>query len=206
MDFTFQPESGATSAPDLIPAGVLSYALVTIGAAKQSKESGGTYYPLTLTLIGGQYEGRKIFETLPDVFDTKNSEKWRAIATTNMTRMFEVAGVCNPANPETYKGLQGKDFLTLCNFLDGKRIAIRIKVEVSTDPAYANKNKVGEYLSTNPTSQGYKNYVKLLGGQSVVAEARSNAFSNPAVAPAPASAPGWIKVPTREAPNTDTPF
>jgi hypothetical protein len=205
MDYTFQPESGASSAPDLIPAGVLSYALVTVGAAKQSKESGGTYYPLTLTLMGGQYEGRKIFETIPDVTDTKNSEKWRAIATTNMTRMFEVAGIFNPANPESYRALQGKPFLTLCNFLDGKRIAIRIKIEKSSDPAYADKNKVGEYLSTNPTSQGYKNYVKLLGGQSVVAEARSNAFSAP-IAPTPATAPGWIKVPAQAAPNTDTPF
>jgi hypothetical protein len=205
MDYTFQPESGASSAPDLIPAGVLTYALVTIGAAKQAKESGGTYYPLTLTLMGGQYEGRKIFETIPDVTDTKNSEKWRAIAVTNMIRMFEVAGVFNPANPESYRALQGKPFLTLCNFLDGKRIAIRIKIEKSSDPAYADKNKVGEYLSTNPTSQGYKNYVKLLGGQSVVAEARSNAFSAP-VAQAPATAPGWIKLPAQAAPNTDTPF
>ena len=205
MDFTFQPESGASSAPDLIPAGVLSYALVTIGAAKQSKDSGGTYYPLTLTLIGGQYEGRKIFETIPDIFDTKNSEKWRAIAKTNITRMFEVGGVCNPANPETYEALQGKDFLTLCNFLDGKRIAIRVKVEVSTDPAYADKNKVAEYLTTNPSSPGYKNYIKLIGGQQVVAEARSNAFTAP-VAQAPATAPGWIKVPDLRPPNNDNPF
>lgn len=203
MDYTFQPESGATSAPDLIPSGVLTYALVSIGAAKQSKESGGTYYPLTLTLIGGQYEGRKVFEIIPDVTDTKNSEKWRTIGGTNLTRMFEAAGLFNPANLQSYSQFQGKPFLTLCNALDGKRIAIRIKIEQSTDPAYADKNKVAEYLTPNPTSQAYKNYVKLLGGKQVITEARANVFNAPA---APASAPGWIKTPQEKLDPDNAPF
>ena len=206
MDYPFQPESGATSAPDLIPAGVLSYAIVTFGAAKQAKESGGTYYPMTLTLAGGQYEGRKIFETLPDVYDTKNSEKWRAIASTNIVRMFEVAGIFKPAQPESYNQLRGKEFLALCNVLDGRRIAIRVKIEKSSDPAYADKNKVAEYLSTNPTSKGYPNYLKLIGGQQAVAEARTNAFT-PAAATAPSTAPGWIKTPQAgSADSNDAPF
>ena len=85
----FSPTSGAGSAPELIPNGTLAWALVTVSGAKQSKTSGGTYYPVTLTIIGGEYEGRKVFDMIPDVQDDRNGEKWRKMGITSITRIFE---------------------------------------------------------------------------------------------------------------------
>ena len=84
--------------------------------------------------------------------------------------------------------------------MDGQRVAIKIKVEKNTDPAYADKNKVGEWLSPNQVSGGYKDYQKLIGGQQAIDQARGQAFA-PA-APSVGSAPGWVKSPS----STNAPF
>lgn len=205
-DNMFSPTSGAGSAPELIPSGTLSWAVITMQGAKQSGTTGGTYYPMTLTLEGGDHEGRKVFELMPDVSDTRNGEKWRQMGVTAITRIFESAGVFNHAKPETYQVFKGKEFLAIVNSMDGLRVAIKVKVEKSKDPAYADKNKVGEWLSPNPGStSGYKDYQKLIGGQQAVAQARSAAFGSTAPAPAQASgqAPGWIKSPSN---SSDAPF
>jgi hypothetical protein len=194
MNNMFSPTSGAGSAPELIPNGSLAWAIITIGGAKQSKSTGGTYYPVTLTIAGGEYEGRKVFDMLPDVQDDRNGEKWRKMGITSVTRIFESAGWFTPAKPESYNMFNGKDTLAIMNSMDGQRIAIKVKVEKNTDPAYADKNKVGEWLSPNPASGGFRDYQKLLGGQQAVDSARGNAFA-PAPAPTVGASPGWIKTP-----------
>ena len=189
----FSPTSGAGSAPELIPNGTLAWALITIGGAKQSKTSGGTYYPVTLTVIGGEHEGRKVFDMIPDVQDDRNGEKWRKMGITSITHIFESSGHFKVADPKSYEAFTGKDTLAIMNFMDGQRVAIKVKVEKNTDPAYADKNKVGEWLSPNAASGGYRDFQKLIAGQSgVVEQARSAAFS----APAPTAAPGWVKTPS----------
>jgi hypothetical protein len=205
-DNLFSPTSGAGSAPELIPTGTLSWAVITMQGAKQSGTTGGTYYPVTLTLVGGDHEGRKVFDLMPDVSDTKNGEKWRQMGITAITRIFESAGVFNAAKPETYAMFKGKEFLAIVNAMDGLRVAVKVKVEKSKDPAYADKNKVGEWLSPNPAStSGFKDYQKLIGGQQAVAQARSTAFGGaaPTAAPATGQAPGWIKTPSA---SSDAPF
>jgi len=193
----FSPTSGAGSAPELIPNGTLAWALITIGGAKQSKTSGGTYYPVTLTVIGGEHEGRKVFDMIPDVQDDRNGEKWRKMGITSITRIFESSGYFKPSDPKSYEAFTGKDTLAIMNFMDGQRVAIKVKVEKNTDPAYADKNKVGEWLSPNAASGGYRDFQKLIAGQSgVVEQARSAAFS----APAPTAAPGWVKTPSSSNP------
>lgn len=207
-DNMFSTTSGAGSAPGLIPNGTLSWAIIQVQGAKQSSSTGGTYYPVALTLEGGEHEGRKVFDMIPDVKDARNSEKWRQMGVTCITRVFESSGVFNPSKPETYKAFMGKDFLAIANAINGLRVAIRVKVEKSKDPAYADKNKVGEWLSPNPGStSGYKDYLKLIGGQGAAAQARSVAFDAPAQAPQPTgSAPGWIKSPGQTASQSDVPF
>lgn len=193
MSNMFSPTSGAGSAPELIPNGTLAWAILTVQAAKQSKSSGGTYYPVTLTLVGGEYEGRKVFDMLPDVQDERNGEKWRKMGITNITRIFESSGWFKPSDPASYNAYNGKDTLAIMNGMDGQRVAIRIKVEKNTDPAYADKNKVADWLSPNPASGGFKDYQKLIGGQGAVDAARGQAFA-PA-APSVGAAPGWVKSP-----------
>lgn len=197
MTNMFTPNSGAGSAPELIPNGTLAWALITIGGAKQSKSTGGTYYPVTLTIVGGEYEGRKVFDMLPDVQDERNGEKWRKMGITSITRIFESSGWFTPAKPESYNAFNGKDTLAIMNGMDGQRVAIKVKVEKNTDPAYADKNKVGDWLSPNPASGGSKDYQKLIGGQGAVEQARGAAF-----APSAGAAPGWVKPPS----VTNAPF
>lgn len=193
MTNMFSPTSGAGSAPELIPNGTLAWAIITVQGAKQSQKSGGTYYPVMLTIVDGEYEGRKVFDMLPDIKDERNGEKWRQMGITNVTRIFESAGWFNPSKPETYAMFNGKETLAIMNSMDGQKVAIKVKVEKNPDPAYADKNKVGEWLSPNPASKtGFKDYQRLIGGQQVVDEARSQAFAAPSVAAAPA----WVKKPT----------
>lgn len=194
----FSPTSGAGSAPELIPNGTLSWALLTVQAARQSGSTGGTYYPVVLTLIGGDYEGRKVFDMIPDIQDERNSDKWRKMGITSVTRIFESSGWFNPAKPESYHAFEGKQTLDIMNSMDGQRVAIRVKIEESKDPAYADKNKVGDWLSPNPASGGYKDYQKLLGGQAVIEQARGSAFNakpTPAPAPSAMQKPSWPKAP-----------
>ena len=194
----FSPTSGAGSAPELIPNGTLSWALLTVQAARQSGSTGGTYYPVVLTLIGGDYEGRKVFDMIPDIQDERNSDKWRKMGITAVTRIFESSGWFTPAKPESYNAFEGKETLDIMNGMDGQRVAIRVKIEESKDPAYADKNKVGDWLSPNPASGGYKDYQKLLGGQAVIEQARGSAFNakpTPAPAPSAMQKPSWPKAP-----------
>lgn len=197
MNNPFSPTSGAPSAPELIPTGTLAYAIITVQAAKQSKTTGGTYYPVTLTLLGGEFEGRKVFEMIPDWTDSKNNDVWCGMAVKAITRIFEVAGHFKPSDPKSYEAFVGRPTEQILQFLDGQRCAVRIKVEKSKDPAYADKNKVAEWLSPNPASGGFRDYQKLIGGQGAVDTARSNAFVPQAPTQSiPAQGPGWIKTPS----------
>ena len=169
--------------------------ILTVGEKRNSKESNGEYFNVELTLVGGEYEGRKVFAMIPNIYDTNNSEKWRNGTVGSITRIFESSGWFKPSDPASYNAFAGKPFAEIMLGMDGQRVAIKVKVEKSKDPAYGDKNKVGEWLSPNPASGGYADYQKLIGGQGAVQQARVTAFA-PAQPQAPqAGAPGWIKTP-----------
>ena len=183
----FSPTTGASQAPTLIPAGTLAFANVMVTDLKKSQASGGEYANIELTLDGGDFHGRKVFEMVANPLDNNNSEGWRGMAIANLTRMFEAAGIFKVEQPETYNQFNGKPFTAICTALDGARIAIKIKVEKDKSGAYPDKNKVSEYLSPNPQSGGNKSWEKLLSGNvPAVAAARPSAFGAP-TAPAPTS-------------------
>ena len=191
----FSPTSGASQAPTLIPAGTLASASVMITDLKKSQASGGEYANLELTLVGGEFEGRKVFEMIANPLDENNSEGWRNMAIANLTRMFEAAGIFKVENPDSYNQFNGKPFTAICAALDGSRIAIKIKVEKDKSGQYPDKNKVSEYLSPNPSSGGHKSWEKLATGNAPAsATARATAFGAPAAAPSN-SAPSWLNKP-----------
>jgi hypothetical protein len=194
----FSPTSGASSAPSLIPTGTLSFAIVKVREIKKSKASNGEYADMELTLDGGDFQGRKVFEMMGNPLDTNNSEAWRNMAIASLTRIFEAAGIFKPESPESYNQFNGQSFLTICQFLDGARIAIKVKVESDRNGAYPDKNKVAEYLSPNPQSGGHSGWKKLTSGNiSALAQARPNAFGPAAATTSPAAggAPGWLNGP-----------
>jgi hypothetical protein len=205
MDYEnpFSPSSGAGSAPELIPDGTLAWAIIKVTQRKNAKESGGEYYNIELTVHGGEYEGRKVFEMIPNFQDSRNSDKWRAMGVTSITRIMESAGFFKVGDPESYKAFAGKSFEMIANFLDGQRCAIKVKVEKNTDPAYADKNKVKEYLSPNPESRSQRDFERLVGGQGAVQQARSQAFSATSTPSTPGfQKPSFIKGPS----SNNSPF
>ena len=196
-DNPFSPTSGAGSAPELIPANTLAWAILKVASKKNTKESGGEYYNLELTVVGGPYEGRKAFEMIANYQDMRNGEKWRQMAITALSRIMESSGFWKQSDPESYKSFVGKPFEHVANFIDGQRVAIKIKIEKNSDPAYADKNKVAEWLSPNPGSRGgYRDYMTLVGGTAGAPEVRPQTFS----APTPTAAPGWVKTPSSSNP------
>lgn len=193
----FSPTSGASQAPTLIPAGTIAFATIKITELKKSKETGGEYANCELTLDSGDFAGRKVFELIANPLDEKNSEAWRGMAVASLTRMFEAAGIFKPEQPDTYNKFNGQNFLTICQYLDTSRIAIKVKVEKDKTGAYPDKNKVAEYLSPNPQSGGNAGWKKLSEGNAgAAAEARTSAFGAPAAAPS-AGTPSWLNSPNQ---------
>lgn len=192
----FSPTSGASQAPSLIPAGTLAFAVVKVREIKKSKSTNGEYADLELTLDGGEFQGRKVFEMIANPLDENNTEAWRNMAIASLTRMFESAGIFKTENPASYDQFNGQSFLTICQFLDGARIAIKVKVEKDKTGAYPDKNKVGEYLSPNPQSGGNAGWQKLASGQTQAsAAARTSAFAATPSAPAAGNSPSWLNAP-----------
>jgi hypothetical protein len=193
----FSPTSGASQAPTLIPAGTIAFATVKVTKLKKSKETGGEYANCELTLDSGDFAGRKVFELIANPLDEKNSEPWRGMAVASLTRMFEAAGIFKPEQPDTYNKFNGQNFLTICQYLDTSRIAIKVKVEKDKTGAYPDKNKVAEYLSPNPQSGGNVGWKKLSEGNAgATAEARTSAFGAP-VAATSAGTPDWLNSPNQ---------
>lgn len=161
MEFT--QDSGARMPTDLIPNGFLCWAVLEFRGMKIS-EKGGRYGDLQFTIYDGQPLARKkLWDIVADPDDQHNSETWRQMGMASLTRMLESAGFADPNNPESYNRLNGYTCEQILTALDGKRIAIRVKIEKGDD-GYQDKNKIGDYLTPNTKSSGHKSYVKLMAG------------------------------------------
>lgn len=154
MDFS--NSAGAASSFDLLPKGALLFAILTVKGVKSTAKGGG-YLDCELTIDEGQpYAGRKIFEMIGDPQNAGNSEKYREMGTVAITRILE----CRGAGPDNMAGYQINSY----DQLSGARVGIMVKVEAGTD-GHQDKNKVGEWLTSNPASQsGNKGWVKLIAG------------------------------------------
>lgn len=228
----FNANSGKATPVNLIPAGELAF--VNIGATvKASKATNGLYFNLELTVLGGPYKGRKVFEILPFPADPRNSEKWIEMGATNLCRLFEVAAVFIPGEPETYEQFNDlvkipdnatqaqaeaiiKDGANKMAFeINGLTAAVKIKIEEGKD-GFADKNKVGEWLSSNPASGGHKKFLELQQNKELAAESARGGAMRPAGSPKKAGAAGgapaktgggatppWLKKKAAEAPATN---
>lgn len=206
MDIT--PNSGLSTPTDLIPNGFLCWAVLEFRGMKASKETNGAYADLQFTVFENQPLARKkLWDISCDPDDARNSEAWRTQGMANITRMLESAGFVSPADPVSYQKMNGATAEQIFKVLDGKRVAIRVKIEKGGD-GYADKNKIGDYLTPNPASSGNKNYLKLLAGDHgvQVAPAAQGGFAlQQSVQPAPA-AQGAFGQPAQIAPAPSAPM
>ncbi len=157
MDFS--SGAGVSTMADLIPAGQLAWAILTIKGIKTNANTGSRSIEYELTLDEGQpFARRKIFGYIGDPNHDGNSEGYRQMGLVAVTRILESGRGAGPNNPDGYK-IQGFEQLS------GLRVPVKIGVEEGTD-GYADKNKVVEWLTPNPASQsGHKLYAKLMAGE-----------------------------------------
>lgn len=155
MDFS--GSAGAASSFDVIPAGVLVFANLTVRGVKASG-SGGGYLDCELTIDAGQpYAGRKFWEMIGDPQNSGNSEKYRDMGTIAITRILEAGRGAGPHNMAGYQ-------INSYDQLSGLRVGVKIGVEAGTG-GHPDKNRVAEWLTPNPASQsGNKGWVRLMAG------------------------------------------
>ena len=161
MDFS--QSAGAASSFDVIPKGLLVFAVLAVKGVKVSG-SGGGYLDCELTVDAGQpHAGRKLFEMIGDPHNAANSEKYRETGTIAITRILEAGKGAGPNNMAGYQvpylaGTQTVDYQRL----SGLRVGIKVGIKPGVDP-YPDKNRVAEWLTPNPASQsGNKGWVKLM--------------------------------------------
>lgn len=159
----FAPNAQHAPAADLVPAGTLAFAVVTVSGVNISQNSGGKNAKLELTLSSGPYAGRKIWNYLGDPTDPKNSEKYQQMSLAALQHMLEAAGIFNPADPATYQRFANATFEQILAALDGKTVAIKTRIEKGS-PGYDDKATVGDWLSPNPASRGFKKWQELTTG------------------------------------------
>lgn len=159
----FSTQSGVSAPNDLIPNGFLCWAMLTHRGMKNS-QSGGRYADLEFVVAENQpHARRKFWAMVGDPDADGNSEGYRNMGMVSLTRMVEAAGLVDPKNPASYEQLNGATCDQVMNMLDGKYVAVRVKIEKGQE-GYSDKNTVGDFLTPNEQSSGYKNFVKLVAG------------------------------------------
>jgi hypothetical protein len=197
----FNQQSSATGNRELIPGGTLAWGIITvkginIGKPKDDKPFGSRYAECELTICDGQYTRRKVFTNVGDPTYEHNSEEYKKMGYGALSRMLESSGLVNVQDPQSYSKVNGQSFDTLMAWLDGKRIAFKVKLSKGTQ-GYPDKNEVGEYLSPNPISSSFKDFQKLMQ------QANMPAVAAPAAAPAPSWGAGsGTSAPAAAAPAT----
>lgn len=206
----FNEKSGASSPMDLMPSGFLCWVMLTFRGMKDS-QSGGRYGDIELAVADNQpYARKKLWEMIGDPDFEGNTEGYRKMGMVSLTRMIESAALVDPTNPASYEQMNGATCEQILKVLDGRYVAIRMKIEKGGD-GYQDKNKVGDWLTPNEQSSGNKNYLKLVAGDHGLAASPTSKGSGgfaakTHTAPAPSNGFGGKsagfgqKLPAQEAP------
>lgn len=210
--FSFNPNTKYDNGAGLIPNGVCAFAVVSVEKTQYSQSTNGLLASLSLTISTGKYAGRKIFTYIGDPSDTNNSEKYRTMSLGQLQAMLEVAGVFDPARPETYQAFANASFTDILQAIDGKTVAIKVGIEKGRD-GYDDKNRVSDYLTPNPVSRSSKKFQELVASPEkclIPAEKAPGAGAGPwanaqPAAAAPAQAAAAPAATPAAAPGTQAP-
>jgi hypothetical protein len=177
MDFSNAPTQQFGDG-GIIPKGTLAWAILTLQphnadhgiAEKPSQSSDAKYLEVELTIEGGPYDKRKIW----DKIGVAGAEKYVQAGHAALRHILEVGKQASPQNPSGY---------VIDNYfaIDGLKVAIKITVEKGTG-GHDDKNRC-RYLSPNTESDTHKDFQKLLAGDTA-----PPAETAPA---APAATPAW---------------
>lgn len=198
---------------DTIPAGTLAMCALSVRAMKESqgKAAGAMMADVELVITSGPFAKRKIWEFLMDPDAKQLSDQAREQAMGKLCRILESTGVCVPGQVATYTNPQLATFKGALDAIQaavarGAGIGVKIMVEPATG-GYAEKNKVGAFLSPNPKSGSRRDWDKLLAGANAapapaVAAPAGFGAPTPAATPSALQTPGWVGGGGWGAPNT----
>jgi hypothetical protein len=151
MNSLFNPQAGADSTKELIPDGTLAFAFVSMSdkGLANSQSTGGEYANLVITLDGGkEVARRKVFHMLANPLDMDNSEAWRKMSISAITRILEACGTFDYEQPESYKifDFDGVTFSHMLEQIEGQSIAVEIGIQKGQD-GHADKNVIKTFLT-----------------------------------------------------------
>lgn len=209
---------------EIIPDGTLAWASVAVRPfnldqgmvlTPSKSTAGNAYLDVELTILEGPYARRKVWDMIMLKSTGEKAEKTIGMAMAKVRHILEVGREIQgfAATDAKYRlgqvsGANGDMVLMELNEL---RCAIKVKVEKQA--GYADKNKVAQYLSPNPASDTFNNFMRLVNGDTAPAVAAPAApatapaaakpawaAGKPAVAqPAPQGRPAWAGAPPQQA-------
>lgn len=215
----FAPDQHNGRSNELLPIGLLTWARLEFDKLRHStKADGGRYASMKATVVLGKHQNRVLFFTIADIFDARNSDKYKEMAFVQLKHICEAWGIFQPQSPASYAQFDGCTFEQILQRLTSHTdpvAPIRVTLEKGKD-GYEDKNSL-EFLSPNPNSTSKKNYDKLVAVGAVgevVPEAKAGAVQhipaqpglfggNPQqnVATAQQAAPDWVGQPNQVAPQ-----
>jgi hypothetical protein len=147
---------------DVIPKKTLAFAILSIKPCPatgqpvtQSGSSQSQYLNCDLTIIGGQYDKRKIFTLIGRKDSDGSMGKWAQMGDAQIKAILESGRNASQANLNGYAISGYED-------LNGLQVAIEIGVESDKKGQYEDKNTVAAFLSPNPDSSTHGKYQKLV--------------------------------------------
>lgn len=159
MDFSQAPS--VQNDFDVIPKKTLAFAILSIKPCPttgqpvtQSGSSQSQYLNCDLTIIGGQYDKRKIFTMIGRKDSDGSMGKWAQMGDAQIKAILEAGRNASQANLPGYAIAGYGD-------LNGLQVAIEIGVESDTKGQYEDKNTVAAFLSPNAESSTHKKFQQL---------------------------------------------
>ena len=192
----FNSKSSEGQSIGLIPAGTTAKATVLVRGIKDSPKTGSRYLDVELTLVGGEFNGRKVWSIIMDPTFAANSDEAKVIGEKQLACILEACGVFKVGDDASYSQFNGKGIADVARSISGQTIAVKVGVKKGTD-GYADKNTISAYLSPNPSSQTSEQFKRVMAG----ATGGTPSFGAPAKGPAPT-----FGMPKPEFLGNDNPF
>jgi hypothetical protein len=157
----FTSKDSAGQSIGLIPDKTSAKAVVTIRGIKTSQNTGGRYLDLEFTVVGGEFNGRKVWSVVMDPSFEGNTPEAKSLGKKFIVRMLEAAGLVTVGDEASYGRFASLQ--DVVNALNGQTVAIKIGIKKGTD-GRADKNSVSDYYSPNPESGYAEKFQQVMSG------------------------------------------
>lgn len=157
----FTSKSSEGQAIGLIPSGVKSKATILVRGLKTSEKTGSRYLDVELTLVGGEYNGRKVWSIIMDPTHGANSDEAKEMGRRQLACILEACGIFKVGDDASYARFEGKTIEDVCRSISGQTIVVKVGIKKGTE-GYADKNNISAYLSPNPASRTSEEFKQVL--------------------------------------------